>query len=218
MKVCALILTVFLTNYFSVNAQVDSFDAKILHYLDINGTDEQYIDAYDSMFVMLRKKYTGVDVPESFWAKIQSDRSEKVAEVKKMLAFAYRNNFTESDIDKMTVFYETETGQQLVANPRALSQTQNNKVAAFNNSEVGKKITEKRTSLTEDITKVSQDWSRDLFIDKMTALTKFGYKPLKPKPKEKKQKKQIKKTTAKPLSDQEKVEKAKSAKLANPDN
>jgi len=215
MKVRGLFLTLFLTICFSVTAQIDKFDAKTLHYLDINGTEKQYNEAYDSMFVMLRKKYTGVDVPESFWTKIQSDKSEKIAEVKKMLSFAYRNNFTETDIEKMTKFYESETGKKLVSNPRSLSESENNEVAAFNASEIGQKIATKRTSLTKDITQVSQDWSRELFIDKMTALTKFGYKPLKPEPKKKAPKK---KPENKPLSDAAMAEKAKSAKLANPDN
>jgi|GEM_PF-505908 len=215
MKVYGLFLTLFLTICFQVTAQVDTFDAKILHYLDINGTEKQYNEAYDSMFVMLRKKYTGVDVPESFWSKIQADKTEKIAAVKKMLSFAYRNNFTEKDIEKMTKFYESETGKKLVANPRSLSESENNEVAAFNTSEIGLKIEAKRTSLTKDITQISQDWSRDLFIEKMTALTKFGYKPLKPKPKKKATKK---KTANKPLSDAAVTENAKRAKLANPDN
>ena len=103
----------------------------------------------------------------------------------------------------------------MVANPRSLSESENNEVAAFNTSEIGLKIEAKRTSLTKDITQISQDWSRELFIEKMTALTKFGYKPLKPKPKKKATKK---KTANKPLSDAAVTENAKRSKLANPDN
>lgn len=175
MKIRYLFLTLFLTICFSVTAQVDSFQQDIIDYLNINGTPQQYEGAYEEMFNLLKKQFASANVPEEFWVNLYQGKEKSVDEVIAFLTFAYRKHFTREEIAEMTKFYETEAAQKMVLQSGDLSSEENEKITAFFNSEIGKKIEEKRDALSEDIAEISGHWSRDLFSEKMSALVKAGY-------------------------------------------
>ena len=173
MKMRTLFLLLFVSIGFSMTAQVDSFQQNIIEYLNNNGTDSQYGDAYDAMFVVLRKQF--VDVPEEVWTEVKGGKDKSVQEVIEFLTFAYRKHFTEPEIIEMATFYKTETARKLVLGTNDLTSEDNDKIMEFFGSDVGKKIEAKREALSVDIEEISSHWSRDLFGAKMVALVKKGY-------------------------------------------
>jgi hypothetical protein len=173
MKIRLLFLTFFCSICFSLSAQVDAFQENIIAYLNINGTENQYGDAYDEMFNVLKQQF--LDVPDKEWNELKVGKNESVQDVIKFLAFAYRKHFTENDIVEMTNFYKTEPAQKLVAGSNDLTNEENDKITEFFQSDVGKKIASKREELSADITEISSTWSRELFAEKMSTLVKKGY-------------------------------------------
>ncbi len=173
MKRRSLFLTLFCCICFSVSAQVDSFQQNIIEYLNNNGTESQYNEAYDQMFVVLNRQF--VDVPEEVWNEIKKGKDKSVQDVIEFLTFAYRKHFTEAEIIKMETFYKTETARKLVLGTNDLTNEDNDKIMEFFESEIGKKIEAKRQDLSVDIAEISSHWSRDLFGEKMSLLVKKGY-------------------------------------------
>lgn len=173
MKIRSLFLTLFCCICFSVSAQVDSFQQNIIEYLNNNGTESQYNDAYDQMFEVLKGQF--VDVPEEVWSEVRKGKDKSVQEVIEFLTFAYRKHFTEVEIVEMATFYKSEAAQKMVTQASDTTQEDSDKVTAFFNSTLGKKIEAKRQDLSVDIAEISSHWSRDLFGEKMSLLVKKGY-------------------------------------------
>lgn len=173
MKIQPQFLTLFCFICFSVSAQVDSFQQNIIEYLNNNGTESQYNDAYDQMFEVLKNQF--VEVPEEIWIEVRKGKDKNVQDVIKFLTFAYRKHFTEAEIVEMATFYKTETARKLVLGTNDLTNEDNDKILEFFDSEVGKKIEAKRQDLSVDISEISSHWSRDLFGEKMSLLVKKGY-------------------------------------------
>jgi hypothetical protein len=175
MKIRFLILTLFFTICFSAVAQDDPFQEDIITYLNNNGTREQYSGAYDSMFDVLKQQFSASNVPDSVWKDLQKDKDKSLDEIVKFLTFAYRNHFTRDEINEMNSFFQTDAARQMVKDPSALNDTDQQEISRFYDSELGKKIEEKRPDLTKDIVEISEHWSRDLFSEKMSKLVKLGY-------------------------------------------
>lgn len=175
MKIGRLFLTLFLSICFSATAQVDSFQADIMSYLNNNGTRGQYSNAYESMFDVLKQQFDVSNVPEQVWEDLKKDKEKSMDEIIKLLTFAYRKHFVQEDIKGMDDFYRSETAQQMITDPSALSEAQNEEVAAFMASELGLKIEAVRPELSKDIMEISEHWSRELFSATMSSLVKQGY-------------------------------------------
>ena len=173
MKIRLLFLTLFSSICFPLSAQVDSFQEKIIEYLNSNGTEKQYSVAYEEMFEILKEQF--LDVPEKEWSELKLGKDESVQDAIKFLAFAYRKHFTENDIVAMTNFYKTEPAKKLVAGSNDLTNEDNDKITEFYQSEIGMRIASKREALSVDIAEISSTWSSELFAKKMGALVKKGY-------------------------------------------
>ncbi|WP_232729141.1 DUF2059 domain-containing protein [Ulvibacter sp. MAR_2010_11] len=170
-----LFLTLFLVFCFSTSAQVDAFQEEVITYLKSNGTTDQYREAYDGIFTILKKQFNSASVPDAFWIDMQSDKEKSVEEAIAFLSFAYRKHFTREDISKMTTFYNTEAAQKMLSKDAPLSSDESEAIAAFFESDIAKKIEEKQEALAIDIADISEHWSRDLFAAKMSLLVKAGF-------------------------------------------
>ena len=172
----AFFLTLFLIICCSVSAQVDAFQQDIINYLNSNGTHQQYSDAYDGMFDVLKQNFEKAQVPSKVWVKLQQDKEKNVKEIISFLSFAYRNHFSQEEIAEMSSFYKTKAAQKLVSRTE-LSEEDNKVVSNYFASEVAKKVETKREVLSADINEISTHWSRDLFQSKMKELINQGYSP-----------------------------------------
>ncbi|RMA56720.1 DUF2059 domain-containing protein [Ulvibacter antarcticus] len=177
MKIRLTILLLMCSICFTLSAQGDSFQLSIIEYLNNNGTETQYKNAYEEMFEVLKKQFTVPEVPESVWTELKSDKQESLKEIIAFLTFAYRKHFTETEIEEMASFYKTAAAQKLVNRAQELSNEDNDQIMAFFNSDIGKKIEAKRPELSVDIAEISGHWSRELFAEKMGVLVKKGYSP-----------------------------------------
>ncbi len=176
MKKTFFLLTLVLTFCFTAQAQTDDFSKSIVEYLKINGTPEQYSLAYDNMFDVLKRQFNNANVPEEVWKKLQNDGKQKsINDILNFLTFAYKNHFTQEDIIALTEFYKSDAAKQMLKDVAGLTQEQNEEVADFFTSEVGKKTLDVKDALAKDISEISSHWSRDLFMEKMQKLVKMGY-------------------------------------------
>lgn len=173
MKIRFLFLTLFCTICFSLSAQVDAFQENIIAYLNSNGTEKEYSDAYEDMFDVIKKQF--LNVPDEVWSELKVGKEESVQDAIKFLAFAYRKHFTESDIEEMTNFYKTESAKKLVSESNDLTNEDNKNIDEFFQSDIGLKIASKTEELSADISVISDTWTRELFAEKMSALIKRGY-------------------------------------------
>jgi len=175
MKIRFLFLTLFCGICFSVSSQVDSFQQNIIEYLNCNGTDTQYAQAYDDIFEVLKKQFTVPEVPEEVWRELKVDKAESVQNAIVFLTFAYRNHFTEAEIIDMTTFYQTEAAQKMMLNASNISKEENVQIQTFLNSKIKKKMDAKQEALLVDIDEITRHWRTDLFAEKMKILIKKKY-------------------------------------------
>ena len=127
----SIYLTFFSLICFSVTAQVDDFQQDIINYLNINGTYQQYTDAYVGTFNALKRNFKKANVPEKVWEELKTDKEKSMKELISFLSFAYRKHFTENDIVLMTAFYKTEAAQTMLVNPKTLTEAQNEEIKVF---------------------------------------------------------------------------------------
>ena len=127
----SIFLTLFSLICFSVVAQVDDFQQDIINYLNINGTYQQYTDAYVGTFNALKRNFKKANVPEKVWEELKTDKEKSMKELISFLSFAYRKHFTENDIVLMTAFYKTEAAQTMLVNPKTLTEAQNEEIKVF---------------------------------------------------------------------------------------
>ena len=177
MKMRPFFLTLFLTICFSVNGQVDAFQKEIIDLLQCNGTQEKNNVAYDEVFVVLKKNFETAIVQEDLWVMLKTDRMESLATLTQFLSFAYRNQFTRSEIAEMTVFFQSEAAQKRIEGIEELTEADIKKIDDFNDSAIGKKWEAKQEALAVDMAEISGHWRRDLFSEKMSILVKKGYMP-----------------------------------------
>ncbi len=174
----SIFLTVFSLVCFTGLAQVDAFQQEIIDYLNVNGTQKQYADAYDDMFQVLRKNFETSNIPESVWTDLEGGKGKSMEEITEFLSFAYRKHFTQAEIKTMTDFYKTEAAQKMLNQTTgALSEAENGEITAYFDSPLSKKVERKLPELSDDISEISNHWSRDLFKSKMEALINLGYRP-----------------------------------------
>lgn len=169
MKISSLILTLFCAICFSVSAQVDSFQGKIIEYLNHNGTEAMYSETYDAMFLALMKQF---DAPNKVWKELKSDKDESMQEAIRLVSFVYRTHFTEEEISAMTAFYKSEAGQKFVNGSNNHSEEEREEMEAFFNSDLGRKMESKQSELTKGMKEVTMYWKKDIFEQKMVELLK----------------------------------------------
>lgn len=170
------ILTFLLITALIAQAQVDTRQTDIIKYLTVNGTYTQYSDAYDQMFDVIKQQFAAAEVPSSVWLELKQDKNDEVEKIVVLLSSAYRKHFSKEDITAMLSFYQTDTGKQMMADMNSLSPEQNKELTAYLRSDVGQKIEMLRPELVEDISQISEYWSRDLFMQTRKKLIEKGYK------------------------------------------
>jgi len=139
-------------------------------YLKCNGTKAQYEYAYGELLKMLDKQFPKTEDNKQGWSFLESNKEKAVAEMMTLLAPIYQDNFSEQEIGKMTAFYESDTGKQLVTDRTAMSALQKEELNSFYNTALGVKIIEKQNILSQAISSVSENWSRDLYETALSLL------------------------------------------------
>ncbi len=163
MRILKPFFLLFILISLNAKAQEVDFTEEVSEYLDRNGSMNQYQYAYDELLKMFEKQYPKSENTANGWEYLEGYREKAINEMKVGLIPIYKQNFTQGDIEAMNTFYQSDTGKQLVADRSQMTETQKQELNTFYNSKVGKKIIEKQPILTTEISKVSENWSRDLY-------------------------------------------------------
>jgi len=174
LKTRIFFLTVFLAVCFHSQAQIDDFQKEIVDYLNINGTRDQYRDAYDSVYTTLSKNFGKHNIPDKIWNEMKKDKEEEVDEVLNDLSFAYRNNFTREQIQQMNEFHNSEAAQKMKKGEE-LTDTERQAINDFYEGPLGELIATKQTKLDSEMEVIERNWKRDIFKEKMQWLIKNGH-------------------------------------------
>jgi len=167
----AAILFICVQTSFAQTPYIDS----VKNYLTINGTQEQYEGAINSMFDMLKNRFKDYKIPEAIWKELENDKKKHVDDLKSILVSAYKAYFTLNDIKNMTVFYESTAVKQMRSDKTKLSDTQRQQIVNFYDSETGIKMIASREGLTKVEGEISQQWSGDLYKSVLSKLAEKGY-------------------------------------------
>ena len=172
----SIFLTVFSLVCFTAVAQVDGFHEDIIAYLNVNGTQQQYEQAYEEMFEVLKRNFETADIPNKVYEELKSDKNQSLEDITKFLSFAYRKHFTREEIVLMTHFYKSDAAQKMMKLKEGpMSEAENAQIDAYFEGDLAKKMEAKMPELKEDISEISGHWSRGLIMAKMSALIKMGY-------------------------------------------
>ncbi len=163
MQPVKLICAIFLFTSFGIFSQEKDFSNEVATYLERNRSMDQYSYAYDQLLNMLENQYPKSGENTEAWKYLETNRGKTLAEMKSLLIPVYARNFSEEDIKQMTLFYESDTGSQLVSDGSKMTEAQKLEVNSFYNSVLGRKIIEKQPMLTQEIGIISENWSRELY-------------------------------------------------------
>lgn len=132
-------------------------------YLESSGSFGQYGFAYHQLLQMLNKQYRKSETNVQEWKYLQENKEKAVADMKSLLVPVYQQNFSQGDITKMTDFYQTKAGKQLIKDRTKMTQAQKQELNSYYSTEVGQKIIEKQSLLSKAILAASENWSRELY-------------------------------------------------------
>ncbi len=163
MKILNNIYILFIAIGMTSCVQETSFSDDVKAYLKANGSAKQYEFAYDELLNMLEKQYPKSESNKDGWTYLKANKDEYVSEMIVLLVPIYEKNFSQDTIKEMTSFYESDAGKQLANDPTKMNATQKTTLNKFYTSEIGEKILQKQPILTKEISKASENWSRDLY-------------------------------------------------------
>ena len=170
-----LLLAVFFMVTFTGVSQESTYHQDVLSYFKVNGTSEQYANATNGLFDLLKKQYSKKNVPDSVWTELKIDNPKHVERVLNMLVSAYRGSYNQEDINNMLDFYQSDTGSQLLVDKTTLNYDQQKQASVFYNTETGQKILMSEQEIAKNISEISEIWSRDLYRMMVDALAEKGY-------------------------------------------
>ena len=71
MKLFGIAITIILTFNTITYGQSNSYNEDIVSYLEVNGTETQYAQAVEQLFVMLSKQYAGNNISNDVWRQLE---------------------------------------------------------------------------------------------------------------------------------------------------
>lgn len=151
---------------FSQTASTEQINA----YLGSNGSMLQYEYAYDELLKMLGSQYPKTVANKEGWEYLEANKEKALVDIKKLLVPVYDAEFTNDEMKNMLNFYQSDTGKQLVNDRSKMTDVQKEELNAFYNTAVGEKIIAKQPILTKEISKASENWSRDLYETALSLL------------------------------------------------
>jgi len=132
-------------------------------YLKSNGSMQQYEFAYDQLLKMMQKNHPKTDANAEGWKYLKDNKSKAVSEMLGSLGTIYKKHFSDADIKEMLGFYRSAAAKQMLKDRTKMTEEHKAQLNSYYNSEIGKKIISKQQVLGQEIAKISEEWSRDLY-------------------------------------------------------
>ncbi len=161
--------------YFTVSSQIDEYQKDIIDLLNVNGTAQKYDFEYEKLMVDLNIKVASPDTPDTFWKTLKKDKDEKVDELIAIMSFAYRKYFTHPEICELYEFYKTDSAKKMASGTDELTSKELEFISNYKKSNIAIKVKKVSAEFTKDSLKISKQWSRELFTEKLGVLAKAGY-------------------------------------------
>ena len=165
-----LICTIFFLTSLLAISQENDFSDDVAIYLDRSHSLDQYGYAYDELLKMLEKQYPKSEQNGEAWKYLGTNKEKALSDMKALLIPVYMSTFLQEEIKEMILFYEGDTGRQLVTDRSKMTEVQIAALNSFYQSDLGKKIISRLETLTQEIGVVSEGWSRDLYETAMSLL------------------------------------------------
>lgn len=121
MKFKLLFLFLFITLYTQAQAQNTTYDKDVKHFIEINGTLDQYYGAIGQLSELLKSQYQDANVTESDWKEIDNLAQNSIASLSDDLVIVYKKFFTHAEIIELNKHYENEIMQRFVKNVVSLT-------------------------------------------------------------------------------------------------
>lgn len=163
MKQFKFIFCLFLLISFVGFSQNTEKESQINAYLESNNSLDQYSYAYDQLLLMLENNYPQKETNKEGWVYLRDNKEKSIQEMKALLVPVYEKHFELDEISQMTSFYTSSAGKQLVTDRSKMNEAQKEALNTFYNSTIGQKIIQKQPVLTQEIGKISEDWSHELY-------------------------------------------------------
>jgi len=117
MKSIKLFVAVFLFLGISISSfaqKPDKIDVKIARMMELQGTTQQMEQVFDQM-MDIQKNAVGDAVDDEFWSELKKEISKDAfKELIDLVVPIYKKHLSESEIDAIIAFYESEAGQSLL--------------------------------------------------------------------------------------------------------
>ena len=113
-KLIMLLAMLFVINY--ANAQENSYDNDIKHFIEINGTIQQYKTAVSELTDMLKQQYKDANVKDNDWIEIKEVADSSLVGLSNDLVVVYKKFFTHNEIKELNTLYETAVAQKFIGN------------------------------------------------------------------------------------------------------
>lgn len=161
----------FLLTPMIFSAQESSYTEDVANYLDSNATMMQYDYAYGELLKMLSNNFPKDENNAQGWKYLEDNKEKALDAMKNKLIPIYKANFTHDEIKKMSAFYSSEAGLQLINDRSKLTEAHKDELSTFYNSKTGQKIISKQEVLSAEISQASENWSRDLYETSLSLLS-----------------------------------------------
>jgi len=164
-------LFLFFLMPFALTAQESDFADDVLDYLEFNGTLKHYERDYDEFVTTLEDLVPRNEQNAIRWDQIVANKPIAINELKIGLIALFQDNFTHKEILLMAAFYKSETGRILINDQANMTKIHTEILSKFYNSELGLKMMRKQEYLAQEMGRLSEEWTRDLYETSLPLLS-----------------------------------------------
>jgi hypothetical protein len=111
-----IFLILLLLSFSISRAQENVYDKDVKHFIEINGTMQQYHVALDQLTNMLKDKYKEAHVKEADWIEVNAEAKKSLIGLSDDLVVVYKKFFTHNEIKELNQLYETAVAQKFIHN------------------------------------------------------------------------------------------------------
>lgn len=164
-------LFLFFLMPFALTAQESDFADDVLDYLEFNGTLKHYERDYDEFVTTLEDLVPRNEQNAIRWDQIVVNKPIAINELKIGLIALFQDNFTHKEILLMAAFYKSETGWILINDQANMTKIHTEILSKFYNSELGLKMMRKQEYLAQEMGRLLEEWTRDLYETSLPLLS-----------------------------------------------
>lgn len=107
----------------TAGAQSDSLEAKVLHLLELSGTEAMFVTSAMNMLDMQKESPAFASIPDEWWTEFEKRvRETAYKELEPQLAKVYLDNYTEEEVDFLIDYHQNPIAQGIMAKMAVVQQ------------------------------------------------------------------------------------------------